>query len=77
MSDERPRCALGPLTPGGASGGCTSGQRAAYRIRFSFMRADLSGVQSKEFNVCGECYADKVREAEAEGGTITILASYT
>lgn len=77
MTDARPRCALAPLTPGGVSGGCTSGQRAAYRIRYTFMRADLSGVDTKTFDVCAPCYADKAREAQDEGASITIIAAYT
>lgn len=77
MTDERPPCRLASPGPGIASGGCTSGQPAAYRIRYTFMRADMSGVDTKTFDVCADCYADKAREADAEGAAITIVAAYT
>lgn len=75
-TDTAPPCSLGRRTPDGASGGCTSGQPAAFRVQFTFMRGDLSGVESKDFNVCIHCYHDKMREAEDEGSTFKIIAAY-
>lgn len=71
-----PACSLAPKTPGGISGGCTSGKPAMFRVRLTFLRADLSGVDTKEFDLCGPCYPDKLREADAEGSTLRIIAAY-